>query len=151
AGRRLFDNQLYGDGLPLLELAMQIRERAAGEPTTTSLELRYLLTLAGAQVQREVVLRHAETTIAGYLRCAGIDVALRWRPGVGRAAAPALGAARGTARWLTTDRERRGPPPLLAYVRCLSVLGNIAAVYGMSFDVDAARRVCETLDFMVLT
>ncbi len=145
AGKRLFDAQSYGDALPMLEAALAVIE-GEGASLEQRLDLRHVIITAGQLSDRDVLLRYAEGTISALRHVAGLDVAERLGPRIGRRAALVLGAFVAIGRRVFASRATRGPSVRVALSRFFVTVCYAVAAHGVALDVDGAERYLRMLE-----
>lgn len=134
AGNRLYEAQALRDCLEPIEAALEAL-REAGAPETRTMDLELKLLAAGWVADRAVGARYAEAAVRAYWKHAGIALAARLGPWLGRHLGLIAGILLATIAWLFTLRRPRGPSPANAIVSFSVALG-----YACGLTYAAARR-----------
>ncbi len=119
-GTELYEAQALADCLEPLESAYEALKRS-GAPVTRTMHIQMMLLSAGWVVDYRVGARYAEPAMRAYSRHAGLALAARLRPLLGRHLALTFGITIAFARWLFTGA--RGPNPLGALTTFAITLG----------------------------
>ena len=140
AGRRRYELRSFEDAIPLLEAALEVyrSDDQDGQPPVGEgrcLELQAMLVRAGVIADRGVVVRYAEPTIEGFARRAGLPLARRLSPILGRRAALGLGLGLAYVRWWI-GRRRGAPSPRRSLYTTVTLANYVGSVYAMAFDVE---------------
>ncbi len=124
-GTELYEAQALADCLPPLESAYEALKRV-GAPVTRTMHIQMMLLSAGWVVDHRVGACYAEPALLAYSRHAGLALAARIRPLVGKYLALSVGVTIAFFRWLLTGT--RGPNPLGALTTFAITLGYACAV-----------------------
>ncbi len=148
AGRRLYDAQSFSDSIAPLEAALEVYERptASAASPRLRLELKHTLLMAGVMCDRPTALRHADSTVAGYRRYAGVAVAERLGPWVGKVLGLLLALSWAWLGWLFTRPSRRGPTPVEALGTFFVVSGYAAVTYSIAFAIPRVRELVRQVE-----
>jgi hypothetical protein len=138
AGMRLFRAQAFADAAPPLEAALRALERHGASRRRCCL-LRELLVRCGVICDRELALRHGDVLLAELRGWAGLPIAERLGPALGRPLALIVAICVAGIRWLLSSAQRRGPSPLRALRAVIPMINHIAAIKALSLDVAGAR------------
>jgi len=144
AGRELHAAQSFRDAIGPLDAALEVYERLDGSPRV-ALELRWLLVLCGALHDLDAVLRYADESLERAWRYAGMAVAARIAPLVGRTVGFFVGLGVASVRWLFTRPSRRGPGPIASLSLSFSFFTVITSLYSHTFYLPELRRLIERM------
>jgi tRNA A-37 threonylcarbamoyl transferase component Bud32 len=123
--------------LPALEAALEVYERTGRSPEAC-LELRVILARSTDRVFSE---RYGDATMRMLARWAGLDVAQRLGPFVGRWLAVRLGVVTAFIRRLLLPKHRRGPAPPLAVQGIYQCAFALLPVRTAVVDLAGMKRV----------
>lgn len=143
AGRRHFEAQALADVAEPLEAALGVFERL-GTPAQCC-ELRQTLVRVGLVCSRELALRHGGTVVSELQRYSGALLAQRLRRWVGGRAGLVLAMLLLLLRWPFMPRSRRGPNPITAFVRFVTMVNFVVGAKAVSFDLEGARQTLEVI------
>lgn len=149
AGRRLFEAQAWVECIRPLEAALAVFE-VEGISPKARLELKHMLLTAGSTADRDTALKHADEVLAGYRHYAGLPLAERLRPLLGRTGSLVAGlGVRALERALSSPLHK-GPPPTTALVHFVSCATAVAAMAVLVNDEATLARLLEQLEPLVL-
>lgn len=123
--------------LPALEAALEVYERT-GRPPAACLELRVIL---ARSIDRVMAERYGDATMRMLAPWAGLGVAWRLAPVLGRWLAVRLGLLVAFVRWLVRPTQRRGPPPRLAIQGIYQCAMALLPVRTAVVDLEGMKRV----------
>jgi tetratricopeptide (TPR) repeat protein len=132
AGRRLCSAQSLGDAVEPLAAALEVYEEQDAS-AALRFDVRRMLVMAGVLGDIKTLRRYSEEALEATWHYAGLSVAARWGPRIGRPAALVLGLAVAGVRHLFTSRARRGPSPIDAFGFSLIVCSVLTTYLSTAF------------------
>ncbi len=141
-GSELYEAQALADCLVPLESAYHALKRS-GASTSRTMHIQMMLLSAGWVVDHRIGARYAAPAMSAYSHQAGLGLAARIRPLLGKHLALSVGVSVALLRWLLTGA--RGPNPLGALTTFAISLGYACAL------ANAANRLAELETLVTLS